>query len=98
MYTFDLPTTPAARKMFFNTMMPVNQRLIVDLYRTEDKFLTSDTRHNPLETWILRYDRAMGFTPDVLTLSNEIGVTSTGDIRVDLYGHLAYLVRNRKAK
>jgi hypothetical protein len=40
----------------------------------------------------MRYDRIMGFYPDVLTLCEEINVAPVGDIRVELYHHLKYLV------
>lgn len=75
-------------------MMPINKKLIDDLYGKHSKFIESNDRHEPLESWILRYDRGMGFTPEVLNICNEIGVIPVEeDPRIELYGHLEYLVK-----
>lgn len=89
MATFDLPTTPATRAKYMSYMYDMNKKLILDLYGSEHKWLTNKTRVQPLESWILRYDRVMGYTPDVLVLADEIGFATTGDARVELYGELA---------
>ena len=91
-YKFDLPRTIEERRSFFETMMDVNKRLIISMYRTEDFFLNIN-KPPKLEEWIMRYDRIMGFTPDSITLGEEMGLLITdGDVRVDLYYHLEKLV------
>jgi hypothetical protein len=88
--SFDLPKTPYERKAFFESMMKMNQDLIMSMYANESEFMYA--KPTKLEEWIMRYDRIMGFYPDVLTLCEEINVAPVGDIRVELYHHLKYLV------
>ena len=94
--SFDLPKTPHERKVFFKSMMRMNQDLLMRLHSTQTEYMYAEP--SKLEEWIMRYDRVMGFVPDVLTLCEEINVAPVGDVRVELYSHLKYLVDNKLSK
>lgn len=94
-FAIDLPTKPEERIAFFRTMMAPNKRLITEIYSTTYEYVKGpkNKEQKRLEEWIMRYDRIMGFTPDVLSLCNEIGVKSiSGDPRVELYSHFKYII------
>ena len=91
--SFDLPRTPSERKTYFESMMAMNKELLITMHKSELEYMNA--RPTKLEEWIMRYDRIMGFMPDVLTLCDEINVAPIGDVRVELYSHLKYLVNNR---
>ena len=92
---YALPKTASERRDFISTMSPETHDLLVDLYGTANKFINSKNRVEPLESWIMLYDRTMGFLPDALDLLSDMNMASADeDPRVGLY----FILENKVLK
>ena len=89
---YALPENSSDRHQTFDRMVPETQELLLALFNTKDQYVNGKDRKKPLEDWIVRYDKVMGFQSDCIDMMTEIGVTMYGDPRVDLYLVLEQLV------
>lgn len=77
----------------FKLMVDMNKMLILQLYGSEKAYYINKNRHEPLDNWIIRYDKGMGNITDITSLLVDMNIEPMNeDISDQVYRSLLFKV------
>ena len=84
------------RETLINSLSVPVQQLIINLYGSIDDFVKTK-KVDPLEEYILRFDKYCGYEDHVESISREMNISlKTQEPALELYNYLNYLTTNKK--